>query len=371
MSEDFFEYKEEFLAEFGPIPLTGKSPNDFTLDIEGTVVPAISGRVKRAMDTVVDGWSALVRWDPTDAAQSQLLRPFGYQKEKCYLGEDQVINGIMPTTASKGSPNGIFKNLKGYSLPADIVDSNVKPPFEQTNVTLAERAKTLTANYPFSVVFDVSSDAPFDRVTANASDKVAAHLLGLAQQRGVLMTSTAAGELLFTVANVTGKPVDSLVDNFPPGIDYEINFDGRKRYHEYLVRAQSPGRRRRSKAIHKTASAFDERVPAYRYRSTEADNTEIGNLQRAADWDRSKTVAEALTIPYPVSGWYTANDTLWQENTIVTVTSQILHVPDGFNFLIREVEYIFDAKGTRTILGLIPPQVYSGETIVDPWAESN
>jgi prophage tail gpP-like protein len=367
MSDDFFDFKTEFDGIFGPSPLTGAEPNDFTIVVEGVPFRAVSGRAKRAMDTVVDGWSALVRWDPQNTKQSEILRPFGYQKAECYVGEDLIVRGIVPTTASRGGLNGIFKSLKGYSLPYDMVDSEVKPPFEQTKVTLKERAETLLADYPISVVFDVPEDEPFDRVTANPSDKLFAHLLNLATQRGILMTSTPIGELLFTVANTSGQPVDSLVDNFPPGTEYEIEFDGRKRFYEYRVRAQTPGRRRRKKAIHKTASAFDEIVPVQRFRAREADEASMGNIQRAADWDRSKVVAEALTLPYPVSGWYTSKGTLWQENTIVTVNSDVLHVPDGYNFLIREVEYIFSAQGTSAILGLVPPQVYTGEPIDEPW----
>jgi prophage tail gpP-like protein len=365
---DLFDLKTDFGSALEPVPLTEKDPDDFTVVIEGVPIRVINGRVIRAMDNVVDGWSGLVRWDPSNAAQSDLLRPYGYQKAECYLGKDIVINGLMPNTASKGSANGTFKKLSGFSLPVDIIDDNVKPPYEQTNITLEERARTLTEAYPFKVVYDAPNDEPFDRITSNPDDKIFAHLLPLAQQRGTLITSTTFGELLFTVANTEGEPVDTIADDFPPGTEYEINFDGRNRFYEHRARAQSPGRRKRSKAKLKTASAFDKTAPTHRFHTFAADEASLGNLQTAADWERSKSIAKALTIPYPVSGWYDSKGNLWKENTIVTVKSNVLHVPDGYNFLIRQVEYLFKANGTSAILGLVPPQAYTGKPIVEPWS---
>jgi prophage tail gpP-like protein len=365
---DLFSLKNDYASALDPVPLTDKDPDDFTIVIEGVPLRVQTGEVVRAMDNVVDGWSALVRWDPLNADQSELLRPYGYQKAECYLGKELVITGLMPNTASKGTSEGTFKRLAGFSLPVDIIDDNVLPPYEQTKITLEERARTLTKDYPFSVIFEAPNDEPFDRITSTVDDKVFSHLLSLAQQRGTLITSTPFGELLFTVANTDGAPVDTIADNFPPGTEYEINFNGRDRFYEHRARAQSPGRRKRKKSKLKTASAFDTIVPEHRFHTFDADEASLGNLQLAADWERSKSIAKALTIPYPVSGWYTSKGELWKENTIVTVQSNVLHVPDGYNFLIRQVTYKFSAQGTSAVLGLVPPQAYTGEPIDEPWS---
>ena len=369
MPDDLFSLKNDYLAALDPVPLTDKDPDDFSVIIEGVDTRVISGRVRRAMDTVVDAWSAIVRWDPSNEAHQDLFRPFGYQKSECYLGQDIAISGLLMENTSKGSTEGTFKALEGFSLPVDCIDDNVDKPFEQVKVSLEERARTLTANYPFKVVFDAGiSDELFDRVTAEPDDKLFAHLTKLAKQRGVLVTSSKFGELKFIRANTTGAPVDTVQDNFPPGTEYEIKFSGRKRFYETRARAQTPGRRRKKKAPTRTASAFDTAVPVHRMRSFSADETTVGNLQQAADWERSQSFAEALSIPYPVTGWYTSKGKLWEENTIVTVESEVLHLPDGYNFLIREVEYLFSDKGTSAILSLVPPEVYTGGEIADPWA---
>lgn len=367
MTDDLFSKKNDLLSILGPVSLTDKDPNDFTVVVEGQALRVQAGRVKRAIDTVADGWTASLKWVPDNPDMAQLLRPFGYQISECYLGTEVAVNGLLYNIKNKFSSGAIVKELEGFSLTADIIDVNVKPPFEQAKVTLEERARALTEPFGFKIKWDVKSDEPFDRVTANPNDKIYAHLLSLARQRGVLITSTPLGELLFTTANINGSPVDTLTEDFPPGLDFAIAFNGRARFHEYQSRAQTPGRKKRSKSKLKVASAFDPIVPEYRFTTSQADDSTMGNIQRAADWQRSKTIAQALTIPYPVSSWYDKNGKLWQENTIVTLKSEALHIPDGYNFLIRAVEYVFDSQNTPAILSLVPPQVYSGEEIKEPW----
>jgi hypothetical protein len=45
-----------------------------------------------------------------------------------------------------------------------------------------------------------------------------------------------------------------------------------------------------------------------------------------------------------------------------------MFIPDGFTFLIKSVEYIFEPDGKKSVLNLVPPQVYTGEPLEEPWA---
>lgn len=369
MTDDLFSVKSDLLSDFGPASLTDKDPNDFTAVINGKAIYAQSGKVRRAIDTVADAFTVSIRWDAVNENLAELLAPYGYQAAECYLGKDLVVNGILYNQKIRYSRDGIVKDLESFSLPIDIVDTNCRQPFEQTKITLKDRIETLVEPFGLKVVYDIIADEPFDRVTSSPDDKVFDHLLGLAQQRGALLTSTPLGELLVTEANTLGSPVDSITEELPPATEYTIEFNGRERFSEYQARAQSPGRRSRSKSKLKVASAFDSVVPYTRFMSFNADETTMGNIQKAADWRRSKEVARALTIPIPVYSWYDKNNNLWKENTIVTVKSEQLQIPDGYNFLIRAVDYMFGRDGTPAVLHVVPPQVYTGEEIPEPWSE--
>ena len=348
--------------------LPGKEKDDFTILIEGVQFKVQAGRVIRSIDTAADGWSATILWNPKNPLTNRVLLPFKYPVASCYLGSLLTVNGYLYNMKNRVTPSGIFKDLEGFSFTADIVDSTIKPPYEQQNVTLQTRAQTLVLPLGILIKWEVlEPDLPFDRVTAKPEDTIFKHLSELAAQRGILISSTPLGELLFTKAAL-GAPIGTIQEEFPPGKDVEISFNGRKRFNTYKAISQTPGRKKAAKGFTKSAISLDVAVPRSRFKTFIADNSTAADIQKAANWKRSKQVADSLTIPFPVSSWYDPTGNLWRENTLVVVRSDSLQVPFGFTFLIRSVEYIYEPGGTTAVLSLVPPQVYTGLPIVEPWA---
>jgi prophage tail gpP-like protein len=343
--------------------LTGKDPNEYTLEIEGIEVPIVTARLVRTMDTVADGWSATVSWNTGDPDLQPLLRPYRYPVTRVYLGGKLMVSGYLYTVSPSVDNDSRSIEISGWSFSADIIDSTVKPPYEQKKVSLRERATELVESLGLDVIYDAGEDEQFTRVTANPEDGIAAHLLRLSTQRGILMSSNSEGAVVFYRTDTTQKSVGTIQEGIPPFLGMSATFDGRKRFNVYKAIAQT---RKRKK---KTAVAKDDVVPKSRFRTFTANEATAGNIQTAADWKRSKQVADALTIPLSLQGWYAPNGELWQENTIVTVISETNFIPDGFDFLIKSVEYELNDKGNTSVLQLVPPQVYTGEPIVEPWAE--
>jgi prophage tail gpP-like protein len=266
------------------------------------------------------------------------------------------------------SDSGFSKTLHVFSPTADAVDSTMQPPFEFSKMNIKQIADEIIAPLGISVEIDplvsLPADlAPFDRVTADANQTRFDFLAGLAKQRGLLISNTPQGSLKIWRANTAGAPVDSLEESMPPAREMSARFEGRKRYNVYQAVGRSPGR----KARPKTATSKDDRVPRSRFYTFTSDETIGSDIQRAADWQRSKQIADSLTMDFPVSSWYNKTGNLWQENTIVTVKSQTLEVPNGFDFLIRAVEFAFETTGTTAVLSLVPPQAYTEQPIVEPW----
>jgi prophage tail gpP-like protein len=100
----------------------------------------------------------------------------------------------------------------------------------------------------------------------------------------------------------------------------------------------------------------------------QADDTKGEKLQEAADWERSRRLADGLKVSLPVDGWQVpGTKDLWRENTIVTLKSASLFIPDGYDFLIRSVEYSFSENGTVAGLELVPVETFTGEPLKEPW----
>ena len=340
--------------------LPGKEGDDFTIVVEGRELPVKMGHIMRAADTAAHGWTAgLYNYDG-DLELKELLRPYMYREAQCYLGGQLVVDGRLYGVKHSIGGDGARSTLEGWSYTADVIDSTVKPPYEATNITLEKRARSLVDPLGVNVIFDVDDDAPFDRVTADKTETIFSHLLSLAKQRGVLITSNNKGDLVFTKATVA-QSLGTIEEGLPPFQEGEIHFDGRARYNIYKALGQSP------KKNSKTAVAKDSRVPVSRSLTFTADDSTGGDIQKAANWRRSKQLAEALKFSLPVPTWYAPDGSLWAPNTIITVKSPTLYLEEGYNFLIREVSYEYKDSGTTATLSLVPPETYTGEEIVEPW----
>jgi prophage tail gpP-like protein len=355
------------LFELPELFLPGKEPDDLTIVVDGEELVLESARVIRSIDTGADAFSASLPFDPSDEKLAELLKPYGYQSTAVYLGEDIVINGFLFIMENEFTTGGIRKIIEGATITANIVDSNLLPPYQYNKIKFEDIASTILE--PFGIGIRIDSSAiqnlfePFDRVVVEPTDKAFDFLAGLARQRGVLLTCNPEGELVATKA-ASGRPVASIKEEAPPQQEYRIRFDGRKRFAKYLVLGQTP------KKVSISASALDAVPPEGRINIIKAGNESTqGNIQDAADWARSKAVADTMTFPVPVYSWYTKPDgDLWEPNTLVTIESAAMNIPDGFDFLIRSVEYEWSSGGTPAVLNVVPPNVFTGEEIIDPWS---
>ena len=344
------------------LTIAGKTAEDFTLIIDGLEIPVQSAKIVRTMDTAADGWTGRLAWNPGDNKEiARRLLPYALPDASVYLGGNLQINGILYNVEPEMTVAGIVKNLEGFSFTADAIDSSVKSPYEKNNITLQQRAEEQIQHIGIRAIFESDGGGKFDRMTADPTDTIFGHLAKYARQRSILISSTVTGDMLFNQANVNGKPVGTLEETQPLPLDWSAKYDGRQRFNSYKVIGQSPG------GVSKTATAIDENVPRSRFKTIEANDTIAGDIQAVADWQRSKQLADALTIPFPVSDWYDPGGNLWTPNTIVTIISPTLDVPQGFNFLIRAIEFDYSTRGRSAILSLIPPQVYTTEELPEPW----
>ena len=349
--------------------LAGKTAEDLTITVGGLETPVQSARIMRTMDTGADGFTARIAWTPGDnAALDAVTRPYGYPNASAHIGGSLLVNGLLYGVTPEMTRDGMTKTLTGYSFTADAVDSTLKPPYERNNITLEQLAAELVEPVGIRAVFETKTGGAFDRVTANEGDRIFDHLARLAAQRGVLVSSTPAGDLLFLKADTAGPPVGTLEESQPLAVGWKANYDGRLRFNAYkCIAADSGAAMDWDAGEPKTQLALDNQVPRSRFLTFKTDDTTAGNIRNAAEWRRSRQIVDALALTFPVSSWYAPNGELWRENTRVTVVSPTLGVPSGFTFLIRAVEFILERDRREASLSLIPPQAYTGEPLGDVW----
>jgi prophage tail gpP-like protein len=342
--------------------LANQGADDLLIVIDGLEIRSTASRVMLTMDTASDGWTASLPWQPGYNPEiDKRFLPYAYPPAKVYIGGVLKISGYLYTVGSSISDSGIVINLEGFSRTADMIDSTLRPPYEENNVTLKQRALKLVQPHGVKAVFEVDTGGPFDRVTASESDTIFAHLNKLARERGVLISSTPDGNLLFTEANTKAAPVATLEEGREIVTNFEATFDGRKRFNTYRAVSSTP--LGASEGIVK-----DNKVPRSRIKTFRIEDSIAGEMKTAATWERNRTLADALTIPLPVQGWLNERTGKpWEPNTKVTVIAPSIHIPKGFDFLIRSVEFTETENEKSAILNVVPPQVYTKKEVVEPW----
>jgi prophage tail gpP-like protein len=330
-----------------------KDKYDFTLAINNVEFPVISGRVFRSMDTCVDGCSATI---VLNDKVRETLSPFGYEDAQVYLGGELVITGLVYSIEPQITSEEKILTLTIYSSACDIIDSVQYPPYEFNFVTLEDLATRLIEGLGLvvNINYEIGS-AFFERVTMDSQQSIFSFLNELANQNGALITSDENGDILFIKANTTGDPVETIKNV----TNVSAKYNGRELFATYRATAMTPVREKvtkklktKTKVSYKTvqtikyAEAYDSVVPTSRRTIARTDNTSIEKLPDAANWQRSKRWAEALTIQIPRIGWRPIGSSdLYRENTLVTLKNADLWIGDGFDFLIKSVEYTLDSSG--------------------------
>ena len=337
-------------------------PNAMFLIINGREIQPVSGRIIRTLDTVANGFSAVIPWIPgEDSDMDEAIAPYAYSLVTVWLGTEKVMDGVLYNTTTANS-DGITATLNGWTGTADLVDSKLKPPYEFNKITLNDLILRLIRPFGFTVIFDTDTGGEFDRVTAEQGDTVESFLVRLAKQRGVLLTVNTDGDLVVTRANVKGAPVASLEEGVTTGVfGWGSVFDGRKRFFVYRAMGRGPSGSIESKIT-------DPSIPRARFQTVRADDATSGGVEAAARWARNSALADALTFDLTVQDWRTPAGNFWVEGDIVTVISASMFIPSGFNFLLKRVEYKMDEKGRSTVLSFVPPTVYTDGEIVEPWS---
>lgn len=329
--------------------------------IGGLEIPTESLRFFESIETVVDGWTAVIAWTPGEKPElDAIVRPYSYADAHIFMDRELLGAGRLYTT-TPGLKTRQELSLECWSFTADFMDSALKPPYEENSVTLKQRAETLAMPFSLLVTFTLEQDGIFDRVTATAEQTAGSHLLDLAKQRGALVSSTAEGGLLISIPDPNVVPVGTIEEGVEGFTGFEGSFDGRLRFSDYRMIGDTPFDEPNN-AVSKDSAV---RVP--RFRTKTLNETTIGEMQRAVDWEKTKFLADALTLPITAQGFKAANGKRWKKGDTVTLISPTLFINDGFTMLIKSVEFLDDSKGEITRLTLVPPSVYSGGDIEEPW----
>lgn len=387
-----------------------------TVIIDNREIIVESASFIRTMDTGCDACSVVMPWQQgLDSELDRITRPYSYSPAKIKIGDEVISEMVLYDVTQRTNSSGTVKELDFFSKTADIIDSTVIAPYEMNNVKLTDRCKQQCNPYGINVligddtlqsisetrkvIYDtgktreflvganltntlkwqpitqkvpvkksklVTDEKKFPRVKAEPTETIWSHLSKLAAQRGLLLSCTPSGDLLLTTANINGKPVGTIEEEISPlASEFQAKFSGRDRFAMYRAIVKSSSTSRPAGI----QTAKDTVVKAPRLLTFNADDNIPGEAKSAAEWRKNKSAADAMSISFPVNGWYAPDGEIWKPNTTVTIISPTIGTKNGFTFLITRVELKYSSGGNSAFLELKPPTYYKSGEMLEPWLE--
>lgn len=353
---------EESPESVSTVLFADQQRDQFSVEINGERIPVVSGSFFESMDHGSDELTFSVDKDSLSSTARNALKPFKYPECKLYVyGILELTGAVYIVEPSISSDGGRVATYTAYSKTIDVVDSAVNVPLEINNSKLLNIAKKRLADLSISAVFMSGADEYFDKVKAKSGEKRFSELSNLARQRGILLSSTAEGNLLFHRANLDEVSVATIAENESGSTKIAGKFDGRERFSSYKI----VGKSTLGKSVTKTVT--DTFVSKSRFFVRNDSGSDAGTAIKAAKWERSKAVSDALTMAIPVDDWFDDNGSVWKSNRYVTVISETLDITKPTLLLIRRRRLNWSATSRSAVLDVVPKEVFTGEEVPDIW----
>jgi prophage tail gpP-like protein len=306
------------------------------------------------------------------------FRPFSFSALDVSVGGDVLFTGTLVEVTPRADPDASTVSCSAYSLPAVLEDCHLPAamvPFEAAGLSLRQIAERLAGAFGIGVVLEGDDGAPFKRVKTRQrqtdtrvehDQRVSDFLVELAKQRGLHVTSTARGELLFCKSVQPGSPVARLVEG-KPLVSVVPTFSPQDYYDEITGFTSA----KRGSA----GSKYTQRLQrlsggALRTHSFKLDDVEKADAPAAVKAKVGRMLGNALTITINLPTWRDPSGALFKPNTTLTLTAPGAMVYSETELLVRDV-FLKRSHGEQTCsLGLVLPGAFSGDLPARmPWDE--
>lgn len=327
------------------------------------------------------------------------FQPFSFKPLTVSIGRQRVFTGTMIDITPRLAPDRREVTVAAYSLPAVLDECSVSIdsiPLQSTGLSLMQIAERLVKPYGILAVVSpeaakaangrsvreqelvyVGNDpaikaaiakerpdakkqanAAFAKVSPEVDQQVGDFLAEMARQRGLVVSSTPTGELLFLQSVKPGNPVASLREGEQPLIEVVPTFDPQSYFNEITGFTSAKRGRAGSRYTERVNRLSGGQLRAHNFK---LDDVEVADAPAAVRAKVGRMYGNMATYVVNLPTWRDPKDNLWQPNTTIVIDAPSAMIYGPYEFLIRDV-YLKASAGEKTAsLGLVLPGAFSGE----------
>lgn len=290
--------------------------------------------------------------------------------DKCqvYLGRHLMMTGWVDGSNPFYSRTDVGRKIQGRDLAADVVDSSARyASGEWVNATFDRIASDLCKAKGIKVVVDagVSVGAPFSVFRIETGETIGDLLSRAASYRGLMVFSTADGNLLITQANK--KRASTVIKRGSNIISAERSGGVQELYHVYRLEGQGDAGSFGSEASSLGGVAYDHGVRKTRELIVPAETgADSGSYKKRADHTAKQRRGRAVHYIYTLDNWVHVDGTPWNVNERVDVDDPEMDL-DMAELIIAGTDYKVDRKEGKVVtLTLKFPQAFDDIAIKEP-----
>jgi prophage tail gpP-like protein len=310
-------------------------------------------------------------FEPEHREFRETFRPFSFKALEIRVDDATLFKGLLVGVDPQADALASTVEVTGYALPGVLQDCNAPGstvPHEFLKADLRTIARALAEPFGIPVRFDAEPGKAFEKAKLDETKTILAFLSELAQQRGLVFTNTADGELLCWKSVEPGNPVATfVVGNEQPITSVSASFSPQR----YFAEITGFGRSKRNKrgVQHTEKNPWLPGVVRPRsYRVPDADPADVPQATRA-ELGRMFATMASWTIDN-VPGWRDPNGALWAPNTTIMITAATAMIYRRTEMLVRSVTFSQSATSESTSFELVLPGSFSGDPpSFLPWEE--
>lgn len=296
------------------------------------------------------------------------FRPFTYQPMSVTVGGEALFSGTMVSVDPAITDTEKTVTVSAYAkcgVLGDVNPSASALPTEYNNLTIKEIATRLCEPFGVAVEFTADVGKAFERVACDPSRRILEFLTELAQQRGLIMSSSPTGNLVFgkpqdkpPVARLRQgeSPVTGITPKFSPQ-NYFSHITGLE-----SAEAGKKGGQHTVRNPHVKAG-----VRPYNFSVTDADGSDV---KTATEAKAGRMIGNMASYTVELCTWRDASGKLWTPGDSVTLTAPDALIYNEYTFIIRAVTLNRDSDSMTATLELAMFGAFSGEIPEAlPWDE--
>lgn len=333
--------------------------NNVELKVDGKIFSGwTSVTVNRSIETMAGYFDLGVNVQTsTDLSSLALGKPFTLS-----IDGQTVITGYTDGRRRQMGADSMKITIAGRDKTADLIDcAAIYKGGQWKKRTLEQIARDLCQPYGVAVrweLTDAESAAPFTSFTLDHSETVYEALGRAARARGVLITSNAAGDLVFTRADESHSDRLVLGENL---LSVDFDEDYRDRFSEYTVKGHGRSNGKVGDTVDartiasQKGTATDSAITRYRPMIILADSKiDAQSATARALREQRRRLAKSVTFEAQLDGWTRSNGQIWMPNILAKIDASKFAIQTGPLLVSKVVLTLDDREGVKTTLTLAP-----------------